>query len=91
MPEVHHVTVVFSGRVQGVGFRYSTLKVAQEFEVAGCVQNLADGRVLVEAEGAAGEVRDFIVAVRERMEGYIRKVEQTETQRAPQFVGFSIR
>ena len=91
MPEVHHVTVVFSGRVQGVGFRYSTLKVAQEFEVAGCVQNLPDGRVLVEAEGAAGEVRDFIVAVRERMEGYIRKVEQTETQRAPQFVGFSIR
>ena len=91
MTEVHHATVFFSGRVQGVGFRYTTLQVAQGFEVSGWVQNLPDGRVLVEAEGTAAEVRDFIVAVQERMEGYIRKVEQTETQRAPKFQGFSIR
>jgi len=91
MPEVHHATVFFSGRVQGVGFRYTALHVAREFDVSGCVQNLSDGRVQLEVEGAAAEVRDFIVALRERMEGYIRKVEQTETQRAPQFQGFSIR
>jgi acylphosphatase len=91
MPEVHHATVFFSGRVQGVGFRYTTLHVAREFDVSGCVQNLPDGRVQLEVEGTAAAVRDFIVAVRERMEGYIRKVEQTETQRAPQFQGFSIR
>ncbi|MDI1335715.1 MAG: acylphosphatase [Lacunisphaera sp.] len=91
MSEVHYATVFFSGRVQGVGFRYSTLQVAKEFEVSGCVQNLPDGRVQLEAEGRATEVRDFIVAVQVRMEGYIRKVEQTETQRAAKFQGFSIR
>ena len=91
MPAVHYATVWFSGHVQGVGFRYSALQVAKEFDVSGCVQNLPDGRVQLEAEGAADEVRDFIIALQERMEGYIRKVEQTDTQRAPQFLGFTIR
>jgi acylphosphatase len=91
MTEVHHATVFFTGRVQGVGFRYQALQVAKGFEVSGYVMNLPDGRVQLEAEGAAAEVKDFIVAVRERMEGYVRKVEQTETQRAAQFQGFSIR
>jgi len=91
MPEVHHVTVFFSGRVQGVGFRYQTLQVAKEFDVSGFVTNLPDGRVLVEAEGAVGDVRDFIAAVRERMEGYIRKAEPQEARRPAQFQGFSIR
>ncbi len=91
MAEVHHTTVFFTGRVQGVGFRYQALQVAKGYEVSGFVQNLPDGRVLLEAEGRAAEVRDFIVAVHERMEGYVRKVEQTESQRAPQFPGFCIR
>ena len=91
MPEVHHATVYFSGRVQGVGFRYQTLQLAREFEVSGVVQNLPDGRVQLEAEGTADEVRAFIAAVAERMEGYIRKVEQTEAARAPQFQGFGLR
>ena len=49
--EVHHETVWFSGRVQGVGFRFTALQVAREFEVAGYVENLYDGRVCIEAEG----------------------------------------
>lgn len=91
MPEVHHATVFFTGRVQGVGFRYQALEVAKGFEVSGFVMNLPDGRVQLEVEGAVAEVRDFIVAVQERMEGYIRKVEQTDGRRAATFQGFSIR
>jgi acylphosphatase len=91
MSGVYHATVFFTGRVQGVGFRYQTLQVARGFDVSGWVMNLPDGRVQLEAEGAPAEVKDFIVAVQERMEGYIRKVEQTETQRAPQYQGFTIR
>ena len=90
MAAVSHVTVHFSGRVQGVGFRYQTLQVAKEFEVSGYVANLPDGRVQVEAEGPAADVREFIAAVQERMEGYIRKTEQTESRREPQFQGFTI-
>ena len=90
MPDTHHETAFFTGRVQGVGFRYSTLQVAKEFEVSGYVCNLADGRVKLEAEGSRDEVFAFIAAVEERMHGYVRKVERLSGSRAPQFQGFSI-
>ena len=79
------------GRVQGVGFRYTTLQVAKEFEVAGHVRNLPDGRVQLEAEGRADEVAAFVTAVEERMHGYIRKTERSARKGAPQFNGFNIR
>lgn len=91
MPDVHHETVHFTGHVQGVGFRYAVLQVAKEFEVAGYVSNLADGRVLLEAEGAADEIGAFVEAVQEKMHGYIRKTERSGRKRAAQFGGFTIR
>jgi acylphosphatase len=91
MPEVHHAKVYFSGHVQGVGFRYTTLHVARGFEVSGWVQNLNDGRVLLEAEGRADEVRAFVAGVQEQLQGFIRKTELTEEKREAQFQGFGIR
>jgi acylphosphatase len=91
MSGVYHAKFFFSGRVQGVGFRYQTLQVAKEFEISGWVANLPDGRVQLEVEGREQEVRDFASAVQERMEGHIRKVEQTAATRPPQFNGFTIR
>ena len=91
MPDVHHETVYFSGRVQGVGFRYTTLQVAREFDVSGFVRNLADGRVQLEAEGKAVDVAAFISAVEERMHGYLRKTERSSQTRPAQFSGFAIR
>lgn len=91
MPDVHHETVHFSGHVQGVGFRYTVLQVAKEFEVAGFVRNLTDGRVEVQAEGAAGEIGRFVDAIGERMHGHVRKVERSQARRAAQFQGFVIR
>ncbi|MBL9186080.1 MAG: acylphosphatase [Opitutaceae bacterium] len=91
MPDVHHETVFFSGHVQGVGFRFTAMQVAKEFEVSGYVRNLSDGRVQLEAEGAAAEVAAFIDAVQERLHGYIRKVERTAQRRAAEFRGFTIK
>lgn len=91
MSGVYHATVFFSGRVQGVGFRYQTLQVAKGYEVTGYAVNLPDGRVQLEAEGQPDEVRAFVTAVQERMEGFIRQIEQTGAMRAPQFTGFTIR
>ncbi len=91
MADVHHETIYFGGRVQGVGFRYHTLQVSKEFEVAGYVANLPDGRVQVEIEGAPHEIDAFVTALEERMHGYIRKTERTVSERTAQFRGFSIR
>ncbi len=90
MAAIHHETAFFTGRVQGVGFRYATLQVAKEFEISGYVCNLPDGRVKLEAEGTEQEVALFISSVEERMHGFIRKVERTTDRREPQFQGFSI-
>lgn len=91
MGEVHHETVFFSGRVQGVGFRFTTTQVAREFEVAGYVTNLADGRVKLEAEGRSSEIEAFVATIQERMHGHVRKVERTTDRRPAQFSGFTIR
>jgi acylphosphatase len=89
--DVQHETILFFGRVQGVGFRYATLQLAREFEIAGYVQNLPNGQVRIEVEGEAQVVNEFIGAVEERMHGYVRSVERTRGRRAPQFVGFTVR
>jgi acylphosphatase len=67
------------------------LQVAKEFEVSGFVQNLNDGRVLVEAEGEKPEIDRFVKAVEERMHGHVRKTERRSEKRDPQFTGFLIR
>ncbi len=91
MTEVHHETVFFTGHVQGVGFRYSVLQVAKEFDVTGFVENLPDGRVQLEAEGSQAEVTAFVNAVGERMHGYVRKIDRKSARRIAQFSGFQIR
>jgi acylphosphatase len=90
MAEVHHETVFFTGRVQGVGFRYSTLQVAKEFEITGSVKNLPDGRVQLDAQGARREVDAFVKAVEERMHGFIRKTERSIQKSAAKSQGFQI-
>lgn len=91
MSDVHHEIVHFTGRVQGVGFRFQALQVAREFEVAGYVQNLPDGRVRLEVEGVRAEIDAFLAALGERMEGHIRNTERTAGRRTPRFSGFEIR
>ena len=59
------MVVLYSGRVQGVGFRYTTKTVAMGFEVTGTVRNLPDGRVELVAEGARDELQAFAEAIRE--------------------------
>jgi acylphosphatase len=91
MADVHHETVFFSGHVQGVGFRYSVLQIAREFDVAGFVGNLTDGRVKLEVEGTERDITTFVEAVQEKMHGYIRKMERNAGKRAAKFNGFVIK
>ncbi|TVQ28377.1 MAG: acylphosphatase [Spirochaetaceae bacterium] len=54
------VRVRVHGRVQGVGFRYSTRYKAQELGITGWVRNEFDGTVLVEAEGNEEAIKSFV-------------------------------
>ena len=55
-----NVQLTITGRVQGVGFRWGTLELAQELGITGFVRNQADGTVYVEAQGSDKVVAAFI-------------------------------
>jgi acylphosphatase len=52
--------VIFEGRVQGVGFRYTVKNLARGFDVCGGVRNLPDGNVELKVMGEPDEVASFI-------------------------------
>jgi acylphosphatase len=83
--------VFYSGRVQGVGFRFQTKSVAAGFDVTGVVRNLADGRVEVTAEGSPEELKAFQEAVRESGLGPMIRDEQVSWSEATgEYRGFEI-
>ncbi|MFZ1080569.1 MAG: acylphosphatase [Candidatus Kryptoniota bacterium] len=49
-----------SGLVQGVGYRFFTVRKAGVYGMKGFVKNLFDGRVEVIAEGEKGLIQEFI-------------------------------
>ena len=86
------VQVFYEGRVQGVGFRYTTRRVAAGFDVAGYVRNLADGRVELVASGEDEEVNDFLTALRDsELAGHIDQVAAADIVKPPGLRGFEIR
>jgi acylphosphatase len=84
--------VYFSGRVQGVGFRYTCHDLARSFTVGGYVRNLRDGRVELVAEAEPSELDDFLAAIRLEMGRYITDVAtETLTPGSDRFTEFSVR
>jgi acylphosphatase len=82
--------VLYSGRVQGVGFRYTAYDLARGFPVAGYVRNLADGRVELVAEGEGADVAAFLAAVARYWTDSVTDVAQTDEP--PQGLsGFTVR
>jgi acylphosphatase len=66
------VVVLYSGRVQGVGFRATVRGIACGYDVIGMARNLPDGRVELVAEGARSELEAFLKAIAEsELSGFI--------------------
>ncbi len=83
--EVH-----YSGRVQGVGFRFTTHRIARNYDVTGFVKNLADGRVHLVVEGATDELDRFLDDLTRKMSGYIQNVSVDAEPATGQFGDFRI-
>jgi acylphosphatase len=78
--------IIYSGRVQGVGFRYSTKQIASGYEVVGTVKNLPDGRVEMQVMSQdADELADFLAAIDESNLGSL--IKEREVSTIPALVG----
>lgn len=82
--------IYFSGRVQGVGFRFTVESIASRFAVTGYVKNLPDGRVELIAEAPLDELDRLQAAVKEAMRSNIREVQAFDTPATGHFTSFGI-
>jgi len=83
--------ILYSGNVQGVGFRYTAKSVAAGFEVCGSVKNLPDGRVELIAEGSKEELLAFQRAIQESgLEHFIRDEQVLWDEPQHAFRGFEV-
>jgi acylphosphatase len=82
--------ILYAGRVQGVGFRYTTQGIARGFPVAGYVRNLPDGRVELVAEGEGSEVSAFLARVADHWAGSVTDAAETD-EPVQGLAGFAIR
>ncbi|MFD2256994.1 acylphosphatase [Luteolibacter algae] len=84
--------VIFEGKVQGVGFRYTTKDLARGFDVLGTVRNLADGTVELIVSGERAEVADFIMTLSKEsaVSHHIKSVTEEEIDPLPDLKGFTI-
>jgi len=70
----------FTGRVQGVGFRYTAAEIARGLPVTGYVRNERDGSVELLAEGPAEAVDILLETIRESRLGSLIRHLHTESQ-----------
>ncbi|MBT4624845.1 MAG: acylphosphatase [Verrucomicrobia bacterium] len=85
------VHVHYSGRVQGVGFRYTVRALVPGYDVLGTIRNLPDGRVELVAEGERAELEEFLQAVRDSgLRRNIRDEDIAWEEAQDKFRGFEI-
>ena len=70
MSEAH---IFYSGRVQGVGFRYTVQSLARPLKLCGWVKNLADGRVEIKAQGPKEKVEQLMQAIDDHFDREIKE------------------
>ena len=72
--------VIFSGVVQGVGFRYETWTIAKKLGVTGWVENLSNGDVYLEIQGEENKLQYLINCLETNRRFYVRKVKIEEME-----------
>lgn len=80
----------YSGRVQGVGFRYTVMRLAAGRPVTGFVKNLRDGRVEVVAEGEDDAVAALVSDIDRVMQKYIEDRSAVTETPTGEFEGFQV-
>jgi len=82
--------VYYSGHVQGVGFRYTTRRIAGQLGLSGWVRNLPDGQVEMVAEADEETMRKALEAIKNAFQEYIEDAKISWRDATEEFSGFDI-
>jgi acylphosphatase len=85
------IHVFYSGRVQGVGFRFTTEDLARELGAVGWVKNLRDARVELVAEAEESILKELLSRISKFFRNYIQDMDVTWQEPTGEFVNFGIR
>jgi acylphosphatase len=88
MKRVH---AYFSGLVQGVGFRYTAIRLARRAGVTGWAKNLFDGRVEIVGEGDEASLEQFVRELRDHFSTYVRDTQVEWLEATGEFTEFGVR
>ena len=82
--------IIYIGRVQGVGFRFTTFHIANRYKLTGFVRNCPDGTVEMLAQGSAENIDNCIRETKDSFPGYVRETRIEEIPIDPQYFDFKI-
>ena len=87
----NRIHIIYTGTVQGIGFRFAAERLAASLNLTGWVKNLSDGNVEVVAEGEEADLGSFIDKMKKTMEHYIRGTKIVWQEYSGEFNSFGIR
>lgn len=90
-PMKQRITVRYEGRVQGVGFRFTVVNLAQDLDVTGWVKNEYDGSVSMVAEGEEDQLSELLQAVKNsQLDRYITRERVRRSAATSEFARFGV-
>ena len=82
--------IIFIGRVQGVGFRFTAFNAASRYQLKGQVRNLPNGSVEMIAQGILADIDDCVIDIKNSFEGYIKEIKTQQLNPNTQYKDFKI-
>ena len=83
-------SIIFIGRVQGVGFRFTARRAADRRQLTGYVRNMPNGSVEMLAQGRSEDIDDCIQDLKEYFAGYLKETRIEEIPPDPKHTDFKI-
>jgi len=82
--------ILFRGHVQGVGFRFTTHRIAGQYNLTGFVRNLSSGDVEMLAQGPQQDIENCLADIQDSFSGYIRDTQVEQAPFNPRHTAFRI-
>jgi len=82
--------IIFTGHVQGVGFRFTAHRMASRRQLTGFVRNRSDGTVEMLAQGPAEDIDDCVQDISESLAGYVRETLIDDIPPDPKYTDFKL-